>query len=183
MRSPSMDYLNYFMYMFWICLLGVFTSGLQILACFVGCCPGLSCFGKIAVWTSFCVQIGSIIMLYLGSVWRFSLDGRSCATNVGRARDSWLEDGIATGSKAGTDFVNKKVNEKIDEAKESAGLGDEDKKKVEKVAEAFKPWVWGETAMVMKALLYWQYFTMTLLCLACILTCGSVPVKVNAWNT
>jgi len=155
--SPTKNYNDYFKWMFFICLLGVITSGLQIIACFVVCCSCLDCFGKISVWTSFVVQIGSIIMLIVGSMWRFSLGGRSCATNVGRAKDDWTEDAISSGLdkiQKETTTRAKAVKAEFNKAMVKAGLAD----KVDeegKTVEAYYAHVWGETAYAMKLLLFW----------------------------
>jgi len=169
--------MNYFKYMFFICLLGVLTSGLQVLAV----CPLLRCFGKCSVWTSFCVQIGSIVMLVIGSMWRFSQSGRSCATNVKLAKSSLIEDSIATGSKSLADKATKYTDEQIAKAKESAGLGKTEK--AEKAAIVYEKYVWYDTANAMKLLLIFQYVTMTFMCVMCICTCGAVTPKVNFWHS
>ena len=165
------------MWMFWICLLGVITSGLQVLAVFKPC----RCFGKISVYTSFCVQIGSIVMLIIGSVWRFSQSGRACATNLGTAKASLIEDAIGTGAKTVADATNTFVEAKIKEMKEQAGLKNEEEKK--KAAEAIKEYIWVDTATAMKVFLISQYVTMSILCLMCICTCGAVTPKVNFWHS
>ena len=82
----------YFGAMFWICLIGIFTSGLMILACCIKPCA------KVAALLNFLTQIASFIMLILGSVWRFNSPGRACAVN-GKTETEWYTSFIKVGTK------------------------------------------------------------------------------------
>ena len=67
--------------MFWICFVGIFTSGLMILAC---CCKPCA---KIAAVLNFFTQLASLVMLILGSYWRFNSAGRACAVTGKTSED------------------------------------------------------------------------------------------------
>ena len=115
--SPTDNYMLYFAIMFILCALQVITSLLMVLA---NCC---SCCGRLAWWPNCFVQLAAVVMLILGSVWRFSQAGRSCSTNVLSAKDSFVDDAIATTGIAAKDKISKVVNDEVKKAMEKTGFG------------------------------------------------------------
>lgn len=61
--------------MWYLCLIGIFSSGSMILSC---CCE---CFGHIANILNIITGIAQLAMLIGGSIWRFSRKGMACAVN------------------------------------------------------------------------------------------------------
>lgn len=58
-------YLMYFKVMFFMCLVGIATSGLMIFAC---CCE---CLASPAALLNFLTNLAQLAMLVFGSIWRF----------------------------------------------------------------------------------------------------------------
>lgn len=120
--SPTDQYLFYFAAMFWLCALQILASLMMVIA---NCC---TCCARLAWWPNCVVQVSCVVMLIMGSIWRFSQAGRSCATDVTLAKASLTEDVITTSATSASKLVKKEAQKQIDKAMRDAGLGGEERK-------------------------------------------------------
>lgn len=97
--------------MWYLCIVGIFSSGCMILSC---CCP---CFMHIANILNIVTGIAQFAVLIGGSIWRFSRKGMACAVNgtsmktakaeLKRNVGKSIKSGISMATKKGAEMAKK----------------------------------------------------------------------------
>lgn len=178
-------YLLYFRVMWWLCLVGIFTSGCMILACCIDCCAHVANF--LSVVTGLC----QFVMLIGGSVFRFGRAGMACAVN-GTAL-GWQNEFSSNLWKSGLGTIKQQASKAVDKVMASTGLklgADNKAKKVDihnctpaeykadwneslKSSRLCRIYIWFDTAKYLRYILFITYATIVLQCISCICSCGA----------